>query len=71
MDEHKFISGAVNAGFSAQQAKFLWENTAQKPHTHLSDEIIVDAEDGETLEQFVDAVSETLADEDEPEEVED
>jgi len=71
VEEKDFVANAIRAGFTPSQSAFLWEHTAQKPHMHMADDIIVDPEDGETLDQFVDAVSETLADEDEAEEVED
>lgn len=69
MNEKEFVAEAIRAGFNPSQAAFLWQHTAQKPHEHLSEEIIVDPADGETLEDFVSAVSEALQD-DETEESE-
>jgi DNA-binding MurR/RpiR family transcriptional regulator len=70
MDEATFLRKAGAEGFSASQAAFLWEHTAQRPHSHTSDEIIVDPDDGETLESFVDAVSEALSEDEEAEDLE-
>jgi hypothetical protein len=62
MEEKDFIANCIRVGFTPQQAAFLWNHTAQKPHSHMAEDIVVDPEDGETLDQFVDAVSEALAD---------
>jgi hypothetical protein len=61
MEEKDFIANCIRVGFTPQQAAFLWNHTAQKPHSHMAEDIVVDPEDGETLDQFVDAVSEALA----------
>ena len=63
MQEKDFIANCIRVGFTPAQAGFLWDHTAQKPHPHMAEDIVVDPEDGETLDQFVDAVSEALEDE--------
>ena len=35
----RFIQDAVDAGFTQEQAEFMWDALAQKPHTHSVDEI--------------------------------
>lgn len=67
MEEKEFVAEAIRVGFSPAQAGFLWNHTAQKLHSHMADDIVVDPEDGETLDQFVDGVSETLAEMEEDE----
>jgi len=61
MDEATFLKAAQLAGATPTLAAFLWKHLAQRPHSHTSDEIIVDPEDGETLADFVEGVSEALA----------
>lgn len=48
-----FIQEALAAGFDEDQAEFLLERLAQRPHTHTSDEVITDEESGETLADVV------------------
>ncbi len=57
-----FLQSAQAHGFSPEQAAFMLEHIARRPHTHTSDEIIVDTEDGETLEEFRDALIEEVFD---------
>jgi hypothetical protein len=64
MEEKEFIAKAIAAGASPALAALLWNTFAQQAHQHLSEDIVVDSEDGETLDQFVDAVSEALEDDD-------
>lgn len=55
-----FILEAGKRGFSAEQASFLYNFLAQKPHQHLASEIVVDPEDGQTLDDFVEATTESV-----------
>lgn len=66
MERSTFLKMATNAGFSPDQASFLFEHVAQKPHTHMATEVIVDPEDSETLEHFIDELVETQVFEDGP-----
>ena len=47
MSQHNFIEEAVEAGFSKEQAEFMFMNMAQSEHTH-------EIEDIEGLEQALD-----------------
>lgn len=72
----------MKAGFSLEQADFLFKHATQPHHTHSADEIIVDPKDDERLEHFIDelvdtgvfeepeAVTEEETEEDEEEEAE-
>jgi hypothetical protein len=66
MEPSTFLKLAHAAGFSHDQANFLLEHVAQKPHTHLATEVIVDPEDSETLEHFIDELVATEVFEDGP-----
>jgi len=64
-----FLTSAQAHGFTPEQSAFLLEHMARRPHTHTSDEIIVDTEDGETLEEFRDnLIDAVFSDEEEAEE---
>ena len=66
MEPQVFLKLATGAGFSHEQANFLLNHVAQKPHTHTSTEVIVDPADGETLESFIGDLIETEVFEDGP-----
>jgi len=53
MDEREFFNLGERAGFTREQLSFMWAHIARKPHTHTSDEIVVDTADGETLEDYI------------------
>lgn len=53
MDERTFFSQGERAGFTREMLAFMWQYMAQKPHTHTSDEIVIDEADGETLEEYI------------------
>ena len=55
-----FIEEALDAGFDQEQAEFLFERLAQRPHTHTADEVITDEEIGETLAEALDAIEADL-----------
>ena len=57
----EFIKLATRAGFTTDQASFLFNHLASKPHTHFSTEIIVDPEDGQTLDDFVEATQDAVS----------
>ena len=41
------------AAFTPEQLDYLQAHFAAKPHTHTSDEVIVDTSDGETLGDYI------------------
>lgn len=53
LNEAQFISKAREFGFETEQARFLFVQLAQRPHTHTGNEIIVDPTDGETLKDYI------------------
>jgi hypothetical protein len=67
MAEREFLNRAERAGFSPEQAGFMWEFLAKFPHKHTSDEIVIDTADGETLAQYIDYMDADDSDESEDE----
>lgn len=55
-----FIQQALDAGFDDDQAAFLFERLAQRPHTHTSDEIITDETTEETLAEALESLGDEL-----------
>lgn len=68
MTTPQLVSGRL-AGFTEAQLSWLEQNFAAPRHTHTADDVIVDDDDGETLDLFVERVSEALGelvDDDQP-----
>lgn len=58
--EEDFIQQALDAGFDDDQAAFLFERLAQRPHTHTADEIITDEKAGETLDETLESIDDEI-----------
>jgi len=63
--KERFMQDAVDSGFTQEQADFMWEALAKKPHTHPVEEIV--GLDEAVAEAVAEAVEEE-EDEDEDEE---
>lgn len=63
MNERDFFNDGERAGFTREQLSFMWKALAKFPHTHTSDEIIVDTGDGETLEDYIEFMDSDEGDE--------
>lgn len=57
-----FQAEAMDKGFTADQAEFLYEHLSQKPHTHTADQI---TDLDETIMAAIEAESDENEDEDE------
>lgn len=54
MERAEVIALGAQKGFSAEQIEFLLDVFAEQDHGHEAEDIVVDSDDGETLDSFID-----------------